>query len=168
MRQSYKKSHWYAIDCLAAIPYDFLSAIIGYHTLFRFPKMIRAIQIPGMISRLQKNLLDCMDVAMNEAQVSSLAMFLCSFLIIVWSSAGWNAIRQNENAYESVYWAFTTLTTVGYGDLTPINFPQTCYALFVGAIGATFSAAIIANVTSFFHDVEISEENVDHKLNCTK
>ena len=54
------------------------------------------------------------------------------------------------------------------GDLTPINFRETCYALLVGAAGATFSAAIIANVTSFFHDSEISEDNTEHKLTVVK
>lgn len=168
MQRHYVRSDWFIIDLIASIPLDLISLGTGYYAVYRLPKLVRILQISALISRLQKNLDECMQVTMNETQVSSLIMFLYSLLIVVWSSSGWNALREGESAYHSVYWAFTTLTTVGYGDLTPIDFRETCYALFVGAAGATFSAAIIANVTSFFHDTEISEDNTEHKLNVVK
>ena len=168
MTEKYFASRWFQIDRIAVIPYDLLALAFGYPTIFRAPKIIRVSQIPSIIARLQRNLDDCMHVTMNESQVSGVIMFLFSFLIVVWSSAGWNSIRDDESAYESVYWAFTTLTTVGYGDFVPTNFSETCYALIVGALGATCTAAIIANVTSFFHDVDVSEDNIDHKVNCIK
>ena len=168
MAKNYLGSHWFRVDIISIIPYDLISLATGYYSLYRIPKVVRTLQIPSIVSRLQRNLDECMQITMNETRVSTLKMFLASILIIVWSSAGWNAVRVEETAYESVYWAFTTLTTVGYGDITPLNFLETCYALFVGAIGATFSAAIIANVTSFFHDIDVSEDNVDHKLHCIK
>ena len=164
----YIRSEWFAVDLFATIPWDVVSLGTGYYTLYRLPKVFRIWQISALISRLQKNLDECMQRTMNETQLSSLIMFLYSLLIIVWSSAGWNALRYGESGYHSVYWALTTLTTTGYGDQTPVNFRQTCYALFVGAAGATFSAAIIANVTSFFHDTEISEDSTEHKLNVVK
>ena len=164
----YKNSNWFLIDIFSVIPFDLVSPATGYFALYRLSKMARVLQISPLISRLRSKLEECMQMTMNETQASSLIMFIYSVLIVVWSSAGWNALREGESAYHSVYWALTTLTTVGYGDFIPLNFRQTCYALFVGAAGATFSAAIIANVTSFFHDVEISEDSTEHKLNCLK
>lgn len=168
MKKHYLSSEFFKIDLIAIMPYDILSLVFGYPTLFRTPKIIRVYQMPSIISRMQKNMYDCVQITMNEAQVSAIIMLLFSILIVIWSSAGWNAIRDDEKGYESVYWAFTTLTTVGYGDLTPGDFRETCFAAIVGALGATFTAAIVANVTSFFHDVDISEDNIDHKLNCIK
>lgn len=168
IKAQYIRSEWFAIDLLASIPWDIVSLGTGYYTLYRLPKLARIWQISPLISRLQKNLDECMQRTMTETQLSSIIMFLYSLLIIVWCSSGWNALRYGESGYHSVYWALTTLTTTGYGDQTPVNFRQTCYALFVGAAGATFSAAIIANVTSFFHDTEISEDNTEHKLNVVK
>ena len=95
-------------------------------------------------------------------------MLLQSLLLIVWSSAGWNALRPEGSAIVSVYWAIATLSTVGYGDVTPLGFNETCYALVVGAVGAVFTAAVVDNVTSFFHDAELSENNCEQKLNCIK
>jgi hypothetical protein len=161
----YLNSEWFRIDGIASIPYDVFALIFGHHTLFRIPKMIRVMQLPSLVSRLRQKLDDCLAITMQESSASGLMMFLSTILIIVWSSAGWNALRFNESAYKSVYWALTTITTVGYGDFTPENFRETLYAVIVGAAGATFTAGIIANVTSFFHDVDISEDNIDHKVN---
>jgi hypothetical protein len=42
------------------------------------------------------------------------------------------------------------------------------YAVVVGAIGATFTAAIIANITRFFHQVDVDEESGNHKFTILK
>lgn len=168
MRKNYLKSPSFMLDLVAVIPYDIISIFTGYHAIARLPKVIRAFQIPMRITSLQTHLEDSMDIMLNETWVSGLKMFSSTVLIVVWISAGWSMLRPSDYAYESVYWTLTTITTVGYGDLTPVNFRQTVFALIVGAAGATINASIIANVTSFFHDVELSEDNIDHKSNCIK
>ena len=169
IRRRYLLSKKFKIDLLAVLPLDFIYiGIARYHAMFRLSKLIRVVQIPQVISNLQEHLDACMDVKMNETQRSILLMLLYSILLIVWSSAGWNALRPDELAIVSLYWAITTLSTVGYGDVTPTDFNETCYALFVGAVGAVFTAAVVANVTSFFHATELTENNYEHKLNCVK
>jgi voltage-gated potassium channel len=169
IRRKYMQSERFKVDLLASVPFDVISPIVGkFHVLFRLPKLIRVIQIPGVLSKLQEDLAVSMDVKTNETQKSILLMLIFSFLLIVWGSSGWNALRSNESGILSVYWTITTLSTVGYGDLTPSNFAETAYALIVGAVGAVFTAAVVANVTSFFHDAELSENNYEHKLKCIK
>ena len=113
IRRHYFGSKWFTVDLLTSIPLDLISLGTGYYAVYRIPKLARLLQLSALISRLQKNLDGCMQVTMNETQVSSLIMFMYSVLIVVWSSSGWNALRNGESAYHSVYWAFTTLTTVG-------------------------------------------------------
>lgn len=168
MRTKYLNSRWFFVDIIAVLPFDLLSLILGHYTLFRIPKLVRISHLSPCVSRLGRNLDSCMGIIVSETHVSSFNMFLSTVLIVVWSSAGWSALRLKENAAKSVYWALTTLTTVGYGDVVPSNKDETIYAILVGAAGATFTASIIANVTSFFHDVDISEDNIDHKANCVK
>ncbi|KAL7553159.1 hypothetical protein ACHAWF_016401 [Thalassiosira exigua] len=169
IRHKYLSSKKFKIDLLAVLPFDFISLGTGsYHVVYRLSKLVRVIQLPSAISSLQKHLDLCFDVKMNETQRSVLLMLVYSLLLVVWSSAGWNALRPDESAIVSVYWAITTLSTVGYGDVTPVDFTETFYALIVGAVGAVFTAAVVANVTSFFHDAELSENNYEHKLNCIK
>lgn len=168
IRKNYLNSTWFQVDCITILPFDFLALSFGHHTLFRCTKMARVLQIEGVVKRLRHNLDNCMNVSITGSQATGLIMLLYCILIVVWSSAGWNALREDEKIYKSVYWALTTLTTVGYGDFTPQDFRETCYAIVIGAIGATFTAGIIANVTSYFHDVDIAEDNIDHKMNCIK
>lgn len=169
IRRKYTQSSKFKIDIAASVPFDIISPIAGkFHVLFRLPKLIRVIQIPEVLSKLQEDLNICMDAKMNETQKSILLMLIFSFLLIVWGSSGWNALRSDESGLLSVYWTITTLSTVGYGDLTPSNFAETCYALVVGAVGAVFTAAVVADVTSFFHGAELSENNYEHKLKCIK
>eukprot|EP00592_Proboscia_alata_P007446 CAMPEP_0194358636 /NCGR_PEP_ID=MMETSP0174-20130528/5767_1 /TAXON_ID=216777 /ORGANISM="Proboscia alata, Strain PI-D3" /LENGTH=1177 /DNA_ID=CAMNT_0039129005 /DNA_START=138 /DNA_END=3668 /DNA_ORIENTATION=- len=168
IKQKYMSSKRFKLDLFASFPLDITSVIFGYHLLWRIPKTCRLLQIPRIVSDLQRHLDSSMEVTMTEVHVSSLLMLIYSILISVWSSAGWYSLRSGESAYKSIYWAFTTLTTVGYGDFVPETFAQTCYVFVVGSVGATFCAAIVANVTSFFHDVEISEDSIDHKVKTSK
>ena len=168
IRQRYYASAWFRVDWAANLPLDFLAIFTGYHILFRISKLIRVSQLPKLVARLRHNLDECFQYTMNETQSSGIIMFSLSILIIVWCSSGWYSIRYADSALEAVYWTLATLTTVGYGDITPSNLRETCYAIVVGAVGATFTAGIIANVTSFFHDIDITDENIEHKFNCTK
>jgi len=169
IRQKYLSSGKFKIDLLAVVPFDLIAAgTSSYHSLFRLSKLIRVSQIPQAASNLQNHLDACLHIKTTETQRSVLLMLMYSLLLIVWSSAGWNALRQGESGVISVYWALTTLSTVGYGDVTPEDFVETVYALIVGAVGAVFTAAVVANVTSFFHDAELSEHNYEHQMNCIK
>eukprot|EP00986_Skeletonema_menzelii_P012282 scaffold6715_cov139-Skeletonema_menzelii.AAC.3 len=169
IRQRYLSSGKFKIDLLAVVPFDLIAAgTNSYHSLFRLSKLIRVSQIPQAVSNLQNHLDACLHIKTNETQRSVLLMLLYSLLLVVWSSAGWNALRQGESGVISVYWAITTLSTVGYGDVTPDDYFETVYALIVGAVGAVFTAAVVANVTSFFHDAELSEHNYEHMMNCIK
>lgn len=168
IKKNYKKTSWFHVDRVANIPYDIIGIFVGYHSLFRIPKLYRITQIPMLISRLRRNLDECFHITVNETQSSGVIMFLSSLFIIIWSSSGWYSMRSEESGLKAVYWALTTLTTVGYGDLTPSDLRETCYAIIIGAVGATFTAGIIANVTSFFHDADVSTENLEHKFFCSK
>jgi len=53
----------------------------------------------------------------------------------------------------SVYWAFTTITTVGYGDITPRTDRERAYAAVVFVFGSTVYAFIVSNVSSLAYQL---------------
>lgn len=58
------------------------------------------------------------------------------------------SLSAGEKYTVSMYWALTTLTTVGYGDITPENDNERIFATFMFVVGAVIYASIFANVTS--------------------
>ena len=50
----------------------------------------------------------------------------------------------------SLYWAVVTITTVGYGDITPTNKTEYLFALFCIILGVTFHSFIISALSNSF------------------
>jgi hypothetical protein len=135
--------------------------------------MLRILQVNVNVNRLQKHFDEAMNITLTEAQNTIISMTIYTIVLIIWASVGWNIVRNSsdvvdEEFLQAVYWAFTTFTTVGYGDITPVSMRETIYTLITASIGAVFTASIIANVTSFLHDVDVSEDNIEHKTNTLK
>merc|ERR1712048_1252982 len=54
----------------------------------------------------------------------------------------------------SMYWSITTLTTVGFGDLTPETNLEICFTIIMMLVGATMFSYITATVSSVLHDMD--------------
>ena len=48
----------------------------------------------------------------------------------------------------SIYWAFTTMTTVGYGDIVPSNDTERVYATVIMVLGATVFGYVVGSVSA--------------------
>ena len=76
----------------------------------------------------------------------------------------------------SLYWAFTALTTVGFGDVIAGNESERMFSIFTMAIGVTFYAYATATVSSVLHSLDlvcimcmylfVSFHNVQCKYEC--
>ena len=52
--------------------------------------------------------------------------------------------KERWTVFESFYWSFVTATTVGYGDLRPVNRTSRIVAIVIAFLGLTFTGIIIA------------------------
>jgi voltage-gated potassium channel len=92
------------------------------------------------------------------------AAFLAVFLVLV-GGAGYAAIESDQNlsAWDGIWWAVTTVTTVGYGDSYPTTDVGRVIAMAVMLVGIGFVALLTGYVADRFirHQVSPVEEDVE-------
>jgi voltage-gated potassium channel len=87
--------------------------------------------------------------------------FLASTVILLTGAAGtlaWLVDRKDFHSLgNGLWWAMQTLTTVGYGDITPTTLWGRLVGAFVMALGITFLSFLTATVTSLFVSDDAAE-----------
>lgn len=62
------------------------------------------------------------------------------------------------------YWTVTTLTTIGYGDITPDGMGQTLFVIVTELIGAGMYGFIIGNIANIIANLDIAKTQHQEKL----
>jgi voltage-gated potassium channel len=133
---------------------DLLSSIPTIH-LARWARTARVVRIFRILRGLRATRLIAMLVIRKRARSAFLAASLIALLLVVFCSiailhAEAGADSNIKTAEDAIWWAFATITTVGYGD----RFPVTSEGRFVGAIlmcsGVGLFGTFSAFLTSWF------------------
>lgn len=154
-----------AIDLMASIPYDVLTYSFGLHGyqifgLFRLFRLVRVGRLYSLMSNLA--------LVPNYLRVSML--FCVSVMVIHWIACGWSMIHPilNEEItghyIKSLYWTVTTLTTIGYGDITPTTTIGRLYTMPIMILGVGVYGFVIANVTRLFTTADRYKEKSKERL----
>ncbi|MDO9270445.1 MAG: ion transporter [Methylobacter sp.] len=160
------------IDLLAIVPTYISFFIPGFHALLviRILRVLRIFRILKLVQFInQSNLL--VNALMASRFKITIFLFTISTLLVVFGSTMY-LIEGPENGFTnipvSIYWSVVTLTTVGFGDITP----KTDLGRAVSAIVMVTGYAIIAVPTGIF-TAELSQEmrkqsaRADKRI-CTK
>ena len=65
---------------------------------------------------------------------------------------------------DSLYWTVTTLTTVGYGDITPATWAQKIYTMFTMFFGVAIYGYVIGNVSTLLANTDTAKNNYVSKI----
>ena len=85
---------------------------------------------------------------------------IVTIVLIVVSSIGFSWLEKKDFSY-GLWWAITTVTTVGYGDTYPETNIGRIFAVLVMIIGIGFVSLLTANIASYFVEKDLKNEKSD-------
>ena len=144
-RFRYLRTPMAVIDLLAIAPF-YLSAL--FHVDLRVLRILRLLRIMKL-TRYSHAFSSIIDVVKLQASALGASVVLLTFSVVLASSLIWIAEYEAQpvafaSIPDAMWWAIVTITTVGYGDVSPI----TPLGKFVGALVAVIGVATIALPTS--------------------
>lgn len=141
------------IDALAVVPF-YLGMFFSLDLRFmRFFRLLRIFKL----TRYSRSLNILVTVVRNESQAFSMTLFIL-FTILLLSAGGIHVFEKDvqPDAYgsipQSLWWAIATLTTVGYGDVTPITTGGKIFGAMVMIVGIGMVALPTGILSSAFSE----------------
>lgn len=165
---------WFIVDIMAAIPFD-LFLVGSFSALTDSARVIRLVRLARLarIAQFMRKLAQA-----DIINISILRMMFLTFWVVMiahWAACGWIALGggnipeadQNDVArlyIRSLYWATTTITTIGYGDITPATNIQTIFTMFFQLMGAAMYGYVIGNIASLIANLDVARAQYLEKL----
>ncbi len=158
---AYLKS-WFVVDLLAAIPlgFFFLPASSLPFMLSRLPKILKVLRLFNFKNKWEYT------IKLNPGLIRLGLFFYFMGLGVHWISCGWLNIRlvdagadMIKEYVKALYWCTTTVTTIGYGDITPDRERplEMIYTMVIQVLGAGAYGYIIGNIATLLANIDIAK-----------
>ncbi|MBC3934983.1 two pore domain potassium channel family protein [Undibacterium sp. CY7W] len=92
-------------------------------------------------------------------------VIVLALLLLATAGGGFYWLEPNVHSYANGVWlAFTTIATVGYGDIVPSTPASKIFAVFIVLLGYAMFSIVTANIAALF--VEEEEEQLEQELHA--
>jgi voltage-gated potassium channel len=138
---------WGWIDLIASIPNVSFLRVGRLVRILRIIRLLRAMRATQKVSSLLLN---------NKMQTGVTSVVLTSFLLVMFCSIGILICEQQDpnanikTAGDAIWWAVSTITTVGYGDVYPVTPEGRILAMVLMISGIGLFGILSGLAASFF------------------
>jgi Ion transport protein/Cyclic nucleotide-binding domain len=172
---------FFPIDLLASVPFELLfvfhsEAAAGTVSLIVLIRILRLLRVSRMylIFNRWQNTGWMNPSGLRIARFLTLITLLIHLLACMWFQVAaiedypkdsWVVLSGIKDAEVSsqyiraLYWTITTMTTIGYGDITPSRDLEYIVAMVIMLLGASMYAFIIGNVASLLNHLDYGKAN---------
>lgn len=175
---------WFRLDVFASFPLDLLVIALGFDhhwaiiplICWRAPRLLWGLHIFEFFQNLEKN------VQLSPAYIRLMKLVLAVFINAHWLGSfyffigtfggeeSWLTQQKLVDAtlfrqyIRSVYWALTTMATVGFGDILPYTNAETIYLIFSEFVGVSIFAYIIGNIAILVANLDATAQAYRQKM----
>jgi len=148
-RHVYLKDNWLDLALIVLLA----SPLLRVFTALRVMRILPALRLGALLRANRKKILEFVIVS-QESFPAAMAMvfgvvFIFGMTIFLLEHT---ANPQFGNISDGLWWAFVTLTTVGYGDIVPMTDGGRIVGVFTMVFGITTYSLMIANLTYFVEE----------------
>jgi voltage-gated potassium channel len=142
-----------AIDLVAALPFGRILGLPAGNLL----RLVKLARVFSLITAWRRRMV------IHPTVVRLVGFIVWLSLSAHWLACGWIVLGGPthqlgiDNTYISaLYWCVTTLTTVGYGDVTPQTANQAVYTMIVMLLGVGVYGYVIGNVANLLSKMDMA------------
>jgi len=148
-RHAYLKANWLDLVLVVLLA----SPLVRLFSALRMLRLMPALRIGALIRANRQRLLNL--IILSQASLPAAMTLVFGFVFVFGTSVYLIEHGVNEqfgSINDGLWWAFVTLTTVGYGDVYPITTAGRIVAVFTMIFGIALYSLLVANLTFFVEE----------------
>lgn len=136
-----------------------LTQAFGFLRVLRVMRMLRLVRVLALANKVAGDAFKTALRRKNAKYAIGPALFFSLILVVaVYKFEEPYARHGIDSWFEALWWSVTTVTTVGYGDVTPITTPARVAAILLMIVGIAVFSYVTALMASWFVGDEKCEE----------
>lgn len=167
----YPLTAWALIDLIGILPYILVSIGISGAAAFQIFSTFRLFRIIRIFPRLSEGLNLIIKSVAKQWRLFMLILITLAFFLLIGGLLIFNVEygepgTQVNNYGDAVWFVFVTITTIGYGDITPVTDVGRSITIFFSIVGIALIAVVTAIFSSGFSELVLSDD-IDNKIDKT-